>query len=82
MKLTFVLLSVFSYLLLFHLSSAEDPQCGKNEVIKDQGFDCQTCKNYQYVRCKGINKRQCFCKDGYVRHDDTNVCTNIPDCPK
>ncbi|CAH1371586.1 hypothetical protein MTP99_013021 [Tenebrio molitor] len=82
MKSAVVLFCASLIFFLIISSDADHIRCGKNEQVKDQGIDCQTCTNYQYVRCASINKRQCFCKDGYVRRDDNNECTAISDCPK
>ncbi|KAI4463459.1 serine protease inhibitor-like superfamily [Holotrichia oblita] len=55
--------------------------CQVNETYRDSGIDCQTCKNYQYVKCALKHESKCYCLDGYVRDEATGFCKSPEDCP-
>lgn len=60
---------------------SEEQECGRNEVFKTKGYDCKTCKNYEYVRCSLIKKSQCYCKQGYVRNN-YGECVHTSECER
>ncbi|KAK9680322.1 hypothetical protein QE152_g39180 [Popillia japonica] len=53
---------------------SECPTCRVNETYKDSGIDCQTCENYQYVKCALRHESKCYCLDGYVTDEETGFC--------
>ncbi|KAF7287535.1 hypothetical protein GWI33_005900 [Rhynchophorus ferrugineus] len=56
--------------------------CGPNEVYKSCGTACPaTCSRTPEV-CIEVCREGCFCKDGYVRSDDTGLCIPRSACPR
>lgn len=56
-------------------------KCKSGEVFKTEGIDCQTCANYQFVRCALIKESRCYCMDNNVRDVTNGVCVPISSCP-
>ncbi|KYB28803.1 Chymotrypsin inhibitor-like Protein [Tribolium castaneum] len=78
----FLLIAVVLALSLNTIYCYTSNQClGENEVYNSCGSPCiSTCTNRQFANCEARCEEGCFCKDGYLRDEETGSCVLPKDC--
>lgn len=58
-----------------------DSMCKENQTYQEGGYDCATCKNFNFVSCKFQDKAGCYCKPGFIWDSHFERCILITECP-